>query len=43
MTMLMERRSSVMVGVLLGARLVVSTVHMQRSMGVAADESERQQ
>ena len=43
MTMLMERRFSVMVGMLLRAELVVSTVHMKRSMGVAADESKRQQ
>jgi hypothetical protein len=43
MTMLMERRFSVMVGMLLGARLVVSSIHMKRSMGVAADESDRQQ
>ena len=43
MAMLMKRRFSVMVGMLLGAGLVVSAVHMKRSMGVAADESERQQ
>jgi hypothetical protein len=43
MTMLMERRFSMMVGVLLGAGLVVSAVQMKRSMGVAADESDRQQ
>jgi hypothetical protein len=43
MAMLMERRFSVMVGMLLRAELVVSTVHMKRSMGVAADESKRQQ
>jgi len=43
MTMLMERRFTVVVGILLGAGLVVSTVHIKRSMGVAADESERQQ
>ena len=42
MAMLMERRLPVVVG-LLGAGLVVSTVHMKRSMGVAADESDRQQ
>ena len=43
MAMLMERRFSVVVGMLLRAELVVSTVHMKRSMGVAADESKRQQ
>ena len=43
MAMLMERRFTVVVGMLLGAGLVVSTVQMKRSMGVAADESERQQ
>ena len=43
MAMLMERGLSVMVGMLLGAGLVVSTVHMKRSMGVATDESDRQQ
>ena len=42
MAMLMERRLLV-VGMLLGAGLVVSTVQRKRSMGVAADESERQQ
>jgi len=31
MAMLMERRFSVMVGMLLRAELVVSTVHMKRS------------
>jgi hypothetical protein len=41
MAMLMKRRFSVMVGMLLGAGLVVSAVHMKRSMGVAADESDR--
>jgi hypothetical protein len=40
MTMLMERCLSVMVGMLLRAGLVVSTVQMKRGMGVAADESE---
>ena len=40
---LMERCLSVMVGMLLGTRLVVSIVQMKRSMGVPADESERQQ
>ena len=43
MAMLMEGRLSVMVGLLLGAGLMVSTVQMKRSMGVAADKSERQQ
>jgi hypothetical protein len=43
MTVLMERCFSVVVGMLLGAGLVVSTVQMKRGMGVAADESERQQ
>lgn len=43
MAMLMERGFSVMVGVLLGAGLVVSAVQMKRSMSVAADESDRQQ
>jgi hypothetical protein len=40
---LMERCLSVMVGMLLGTRLVVSIVQMKRGMGVAADESDRQQ
>jgi len=40
---LRERRLSVMVGVLFGARLVMSGVQMKRSMGVAAYESERHQ
>ena len=43
MTMLMERRFCVMAGMLLAAGLVVSTVQMKRGMGVAADESDRQQ
>jgi len=43
MAMLMERRFTVVVGMLLGAGLVVSPVQMKRSMGVAGDESERQQ
>ena len=43
MAMLMRRCLPVVVGMLLGARLVVSAVQMKRSMGVAADESERQQ
>ena len=42
MAMLMERRLLV-VGMLLGAGLVVSTVRMKRSVDIAADESERQQ
>jgi hypothetical protein len=40
---LMERCLSVMVGMLLGAGLVLSIVQMKRGMGVAADQSERQQ
>jgi hypothetical protein len=40
MAMLMERRFTVVAGMLLGARLVVQ---MKRSMGVAAGKSERQQ
>jgi hypothetical protein len=43
MAMLMERCLPVVVGVLFGAGLVVSVIHMKRGMGVAADESERQQ
>ena len=44
MAMLMERRFSVVVvGMLLGTGLVVSAVQMKRSMGVATDESDRQQ
>ena len=43
MAMLMERRLPVVVGMLFGAGLVVSAVQMKRGMGVAADESERQQ
>jgi hypothetical protein len=43
MAVLMKRRFSVVVGMLLGAGLVVGTVQMKRSMGIAADESERQQ
>ena len=43
MAMLMRRCLPVVVGMLLGAGLVVSAVQMKRSMGVAADESERQQ
>jgi hypothetical protein len=42
MAMLMERCLSVMVGMVLGAGFVVSAVQMKRSMGVAADESDRQ-
>ena len=41
--MLMERCLSVMVGMLLRAGLVVSTVQVKRSMGVAVDESKRHQ
>jgi hypothetical protein len=41
--MLMERRFSVMIGMLFGAGLMMSAVQMKRSMGVAAGESERQQ
>jgi hypothetical protein len=33
----------VMMGMLLGARLVVSGLQMKRCTGVAADESQRQQ
>jgi hypothetical protein len=36
--MLMERRFIVVVGMLLGAGLVVSAAEMKRGMGVAADE-----
>ena len=43
MAMLMERRLPVMLRMLLRAGLVVSPVQMKRSMGVAGDESERQQ
>jgi len=43
MAMLMERRFTVVVGMLLGAGLVMSIAQMKRGMGVAADESERQQ
>jgi hypothetical protein len=43
MAVLMKRCLSVVVGMLLRAGLVVSTVEMKRGMGVAADESERQQ
>ena len=43
MPMLMERRLSVVMGVLLGAGLMVSAVQMKRGMSIAADESERQQ
>ena len=42
MAMLMERRFTVMVG-MFRAGLVVSAVQMKRSMGVAADKSNRQQ
>jgi hypothetical protein len=40
---LTEWRLSMVVGMLLRAGLVVSVVQMKRSMGVAADESERQE
>ena len=43
MAVLMKRCLSVVVGMLLRAGLVVSTLQMKRGMGVAADESERQQ
>jgi len=43
MAMLMERRLPVMLRMLLRAGLVVSIAQMKRGMGVAADESERQQ
>ena len=43
MAMLMERRFTVVVGMLLGVGLVMSIAQMKRGMGVAADESERQQ
>ena len=43
MPMLMERRLSVVLSMLLRAGLGVSAVQMKRSVGVAADESERQQ
>ena len=42
MVMLMKRRPPVMLGMLLGAGLVVSVIEMKRGMGIAADESERQ-
>jgi hypothetical protein len=42
MAMLMERRFTVMVG-MFRAGLVVSAFQMKRSMGVAADKSNRQQ
>jgi len=41
--MLMERRFPGVVGMLLRARDVVRVVQMKRSMGVATDESQRQQ
>jgi hypothetical protein len=43
MAVLMKRCLSVVVRMLLGAGLVVSIVQMKRSMGTAADQSERQQ
>jgi hypothetical protein len=42
MAMLMKRRPPGMLGMLLGAGLVVSVIEMKRGMGIAADESERQ-
>ena len=41
--MLMKRRLSVVMGLLLGAGLLVNAVQMKHGVGVAADESERQQ
>ena len=41
--MLMEGRFTVVMGMLLGAGLVMSTVQMKRGMCVAANESDRQQ
>ena len=43
MLMLVKRRLFLVVGMLLRAGIVVSRVQMKRSMGVAADESERHQ
>ena len=43
MAMLMKRRFTVVMGMLFGAGLVVSTVQMKRGIGVAAGESDRQQ
>jgi len=43
MAVLMKRCFSVVVRMLLRAGLVMSTVQMKRGVGVAADESERQQ
>jgi len=43
MPMLLERRLFAVVGMLLRAGLAVSIVEMKRSVGVAADESERQE
>ena len=43
MAMLMDRRFSMVVGMFLGAGLVVRAAQMKRGMGVAADESQRQQ
>ena len=43
MAMLMDRRFPMMVGMLLGAGLVVSVIQMKHGMGVAADEGDRQQ
>jgi len=41
--MLIRRCFPVVVGMLFGAGLVVSAVQMKRGMGIAANESERQQ
>jgi len=43
MAMLMERCLAVVVGMPLGAGVAVNTAQTKRSIGVAADESERQQ
>ena len=43
MAVLMKRCLSVVVSMLLGAGLVVSSVQMKRGIGVAAGESDRQQ
>jgi hypothetical protein len=43
MAMLMGRRFTLVVGMLFGAGLVVRAAQTKRGMGVAADESERQQ
>ena len=43
MLMLMKWRLPMVVGMLFRAGLLVHAIQMQRGMGVAADESERQQ